>query len=648
MLSPEKIAHRVNALSWADETATRLEKDVAAFLEAGWTVPDAFPLSRWSHQYQCNKCSTGLGWNYDTPREHSCPSCGTVETDELYYECWITLLNLKQITAANTMVTLAKAGRMPDGYSRAAELLLEYAKQYPTYLEHGKRAGTGKMQPQSLDEAVWMLQATDLYEELTAAGVLTADQKKAIADNLFAPAIPLLRRQTNGVHNIQTWKACAIAAMALATNDKRAFAFAKRFVQKNAKEGVLANGLWYEVSPGYHYYALEAFLSYEKTIQHYGRKSGIQDTLCSMLDAPIDLMLKGGGFPSINDSSPNCHMAEYGRLYEKGSGLLGGFHDTLAMLCKDAGYTRDAVEALLFGPAEISDQGPERDRLAITQGLVSLRQSQIEAVVKCSGAAGGHDHPDRLTLNLYFPGRSIRAADLGAVGYSNPIHGEFLKRTEAHNTVMVDGLQQPIVNTQRISKTYDIGEALVVTGHYNQAYPGVLFWRKIVLGDGWCLDWTNCSSEDEHLYQWLFHVNAPICDNDDTPLVGDGETVSLIDNPHVTRQRIVGKNGFKGSWVHETGDILKVDSSLQAGCEGDACVFESPDLPTTDTRNGLLMQSEGKDFDLVTLFSLNDAVLPCFAYEGDEIALTIQGRDFVLEKGGAWVPLKSGMRHLLT
>jgi hypothetical protein len=619
--------------AWASDVVDRLAMDVSIFVDAGWLVPEPFPLSRWSHHYQCSQCSTGLDWNYRKPHEHHCPNCGNVETDDLYHACWITLLNLNQITAANTMVTLAKAGRMPDGHSRASELLIGYAQQYHTYREHGKNAGTGKLQPQSLDEAVWMLQATDLYEELCSADSLNPDERAFIADNLFAPAIPLLKRHTRGVHNIQTWMACAIASMALATQDEESLQFAERIVQKNAAEGLLPSGLWYEISPGYHYYTLQAFLSYAKSMLHYGRESGIENAIRAMLVAPLSMVLSDGHFAAINDSSDRS-MTNYGAVYEKASGLLDGSDAALSMLCNKWGYQRDNMEALLYGPTEICAFPKARAPLTITEGMASMQKTKTEVLFKCTSPAGGHDHPDRLTLNLYVPGRSIRAADLGSVGYSNPIHGEFLKRTESHNTVMVDGLQQPIVSTQRISKSYDVGEALVVTGHYNQAYPGVRFWRTIVLGDGWCLDWTSCSSEDEHLYQWLFHVNAAICDEAGKPLVVDGETDALIDNIHCRRQRIIGQNTFRGSWIHTTGDILKVDARLQAKSPGEVGVFESPDLPTTQSRNALLMQSKGKAFDLVTLFSLNDTPLPSYAIEADTVAFCLQDTAFVLDKTG--------------
>jgi hypothetical protein len=84
-----------------------------------------------------------------------------------------------------------------------------------------------------------------------------------------------------------------------------------------------------------------------------------------------------------------------------------------------------------------------------------------------------------------------------------------------------------------------------------------------------------------------------------------------------------------------------VESTLQADCHGEAGVFASPDIPTTDTRTGLLMQSRGKDFELVTLFSLNDAPLPALDYKGDSVHFTFQDRNFVLEKGGVLIPLEN-------
>ena len=408
-----------------------------------------------------------------------------------------------------TAASPAVAVILPDGATLTGEgvgryvagnlrgVLLGYTRAYDGYVEHGDRAGTGRLQPQSLCEAVWMLRAERVCGALLAIDALSPAELTEVRSNLFAPAIALLRRQTSDVHNIHVWTAAAVWALAWRCEQPADVAFAERILALNLERGVLAHGSWYELSPLYHYYTCEALLTYARAAHAAGRPSLVDAALPAMLRAPLALALNHGQIVLVNDGWQTNALADKAWFYELAEGLWGGFSDVLGHLYTHVGAERDGIIALLYGPDTVAPAHLVHPLLTVVDGLAVVRRRGLTAWIKATAHAGGHDHPDKPALNLQLDGCDLRAGDIGNPGYGSPYHGDWFKRTWSHNALLVDG-SDASCGPARIDRTVHTPWVSVVTAGSDEAYPGVRIRRVVLVGDGWVVDWIRAESSQTH------------------------------------------------------------------------------------------------------------------------------------------------------
>jgi hypothetical protein len=581
------LPQRVATQPWAAEIVARLRAKLAPRLAIGPVIPPPEPLSGWGHRYLCAQCQSTLDFDPASPTSHRCPACGWIGSGRAELdEAWVYHLNLRQIEWAEEAAIVAAATGDATHRDFARGVLLGYTRAYDGYVEHGDRAGTGRLQPQSLCEAVWMLRAERVCGALLAINALSSAELTEVRTNLFAPAIALLRRQTSDVHNIHVWTAAAVWALAWRCEQLADVAFAERILALNLERGVLAHGSWYELSPLYHYYTCEAFLAYARAAHAAGRPSLVDATLPAMLRSPLALALNHGQIALVNDGWQTNALADKAWFYELAEGLWGGFGDVLGHLYGPVGAQREGVIALQYGPEVVAPAQLVHPPVTVVDGIAVVRRRGLTAWIKATAHAGGHDHPDKPALNLQLDDSDLRAGDIGNPGYGSHYHGEWFKRTWSHNALLVDG-RDATCGPARIDRTVHTPWVSVVTAGSDEAYPGVRIRRVVLVGDGWVIDWIRAESSQTHRWQNLFHVNGSL----DAP----GTPHAVFSHRFVTDERLLARGEWQGRWrSRTTEDRLLVAAHPPA--DGLVTAFSGPDLPTDRQRDCLVVEGSGERF----------------------------------------------------
>ena len=128
---------------------------------------------------------------------------------------------------------------------------------------------------------------------------------------------------------------------------------------------------------------------------------------------------------------------------------------------------RDGIQAFLFG-ADTIENTPELTLVNYhdneASGFTVLRGSEGKYLLFKHGKFGGeHDHYDKLGIHFLANGVEV-ADDLGTVGYGAPHHYPYFKNTFTHNTVCINGLNQPPADGRTI-RYEQRADGILVEGH---------------------------------------------------------------------------------------------------------------------------------------------------------------------------------------
>lgn len=437
------------ARAWAE-----LQGEARQALAQGAVIPPEG--AGWWHDYFCPDHATQLEYDPARPHAHRCPVDGRLFSGEPYDGAWryLTHMRLAQGAHAAALVWLASDDAACAAHARA--VLLGYAGRYAAYPPHGEHAGKGRVMGQSLDEAVWSIALAWAYDAVRDA--LAPEERRQIEDGLLHPAAAhLLGQRFRRVHNIECWHLAALASLgvALAADEYLVAALDEPHgFAAQLDGGVLADGWWWEGSPAYHFYALQALLTGALALRHVRPQVLAHPRLRAMLDAPVDLARADLSLPALNDcwfgvSAPG-ELARRAALYET-AWTLWRDPACAALLARlyAAGEPRRSTEAILFGPDVLPAPAPPQPatRLFEASGYAVLRYGTAVAdecwlLLKFGPHGGGHGHPDKLSLDLHAFGRRL-SPDLGTPGYGIPLNRTWYRQTLSHNTVLLDGQSQP-------------------------------------------------------------------------------------------------------------------------------------------------------------------------------------------------------------
>jgi hypothetical protein len=447
----ERLRRRAAAPEFQPAIA-RLHEEEQRFLTMGLTVPE-LPAGYY-HDYVCPEHGIELRFGPD-PQVHQCPVDGRRFAGRRFDAAWRWFVNHEISEAA---LELAVLHRIEGGRLEALRgILLAYGDRYKQYARTPRDgANPGVATYTTLDESVWSVPLAWAFA-LVREDFSPADQAR-IVNRLFLPAAEhLVRRHYRSIHNFSCWHNAAIATLGRVSEraDLVRSAVDGPYGQRaQLRDGMLPDGLWYEGSMSYHFYALWAILVSGLAARHEPSLNIFGDSaIAGALRAPIFCAYADGSLPATNDcwfftsiSDQSCHgVPSAASFYEIGLAIYGD-PDMAGVLNRTySRVPRDSVHALLFGVEEIPPANwPTRKSFCLSaSGLAFLRPpGGLDLMLKFGPHGGDHGHPDKLGLTGSL-GAWKFSPDLGTPAYGVESLETWYRRTLSHNTVLIDGLSQP-------------------------------------------------------------------------------------------------------------------------------------------------------------------------------------------------------------
>jgi len=466
----------------------------------------------WTQLYRCPDTQVYLNMiNFNL---HVSPATGKQYSGQPYDQC-ITTYRHRYIGEQAYEMALTYVLTEEDKYGqRAREILVEYAQRYQHYDYHDRNnlpnKGGGKAFPLSLDEAEWLVDLASAYDLLQGSGLLSDAEQQQITNGLLLPAIEVVALNDLGVHNIQVWHNAALFLAGLHAKDyprARNALLGPSGLETQLAQGVNADGMWWENSPGYHFNTIRGMLP----MIHGVMRTPIQvdiSPLERMLVTAFELKLPDHTLPLLNDGAREGFQSGLRDEYEQVVGLFPNssrLDDPIAIFGRGR-----SLSAVLYGPADIRREGwNDITSLVLPDsGLAVLRSGpywqRTMAMMDFGTHGGGHGHYDKLGLTLWMQGaEGIREA--GSDGYGNAVSEVFFPSTLAHSTVVINGLNQEEAEGNLGYFSMDEG-ASTVTASVDGAYLGVQQRRLLhTTEEGHFADMFEVESDVAHTIDYVIH-----------------------------------------------------------------------------------------------------------------------------------------------
>ncbi len=526
---------------------------------------------------------------------------------------------------------------------KAGEILSAYAEKYLSYPWHdnlgGKTPGKGgRVASQSLSEASWLiplLQGSDMIW-----GTLDPDLRKQIEVKLIRPVVRdvILPRRAK-IHNIQCWHDSAIGLAGYLLNEQKWIDFALHHpgngLVQQLKQGVNADGMWYEGASSYHFYTILGMWPLLQAAKHHGVNL-FRGKLKSMFDAPIWLAMPNGVLPDFSDSGRTNLMS------------LGDYYEFAYAHWPEARYIpliqsvkRKGDLALWFGVSELKTDSSNAglgSRNSPSSGYAILERGEGKNAtwlcLKYGPHGSGHGHLDKNHFILYSGGQ-VLMPDAGMHRYGSPLHKDWDKSSVAHNTIVIDELDQARTTGQSIAfgsvsgVDYSVSDA-------GEVYPGVKHYRTVALLDADLIVVVDqVKAEGSHQIdlachfagEWREVPSASSWLTPDQPGYRYFKNTSLCD----------ASAGFSGVVNAPAGRKTRI---VAAGAEAtQAVIGDGPGSSTTERVPVLLLRRQAKNTTFAWAVSLDGSAVAVDAAnaEGSEgWAMNDGARVNVEAKGRSW------------
>lgn len=527
----EKIKDKVKKEEWAAATVEVLKKGFDNHNKAWRETPPLEP-SDWSHHYFCRECAVRLDVDFDKPHEHKCSACGKIYCGEPYDGAWRKMIHGAIVTNLERAAILANLIPSDNQYGNyVRDIILHYTENYDKYEIHGKNAGKGKVFPQCLTEAIFVIAIERTLRWVSGLNLFSSSELQSIGEKFFKPAAELLKPQVNKIHNIHAWMDAAIAACGYFLEDKELIDFSidGEFGWINqVEQGVTQDGLWYEISPTYHLYTISALLSLAWLAAEMDRDLFNTPKFKSMATIPIEIAYENGEFPAYNDCWYGTNINKYTDSYEQFAHIYGDdmFKNLLSvsystdnikecshihslpnpMATPATSYARNSVSALIYG-GPLNDKFKtehRQSRLFEATGLSILENENIRVGMKFNPHGGGHDHNDKLAIDVFADSELI-SGDLGTSGYGVELTSKWNRTSAAHNLVVINGERQNPCGAELLS-----WNPSSVTAQAGKAYEGTALKRSIKLEESGFTDSFSVECKEKSIVDWIFHCKGEI------------------------------------------------------------------------------------------------------------------------------------------
>lgn len=422
----------------------KMKESVREIFESPLLVPET-GIANWQLYYYCPKCSVPLLFEWEQEKAHSCPQCNEIYLGEPYDSSWWGHVNSTNYNAAHTM-GLLYIMTQEEAYARkAVDLLLTYTKHYPNYQVHGDIPynGPGRSGAQTLDEANFQRNLAitfDLVQE-----TMTCQERACVRDNMLLEGAQfLMKHRRNQLHNHEVIISSAIAIIGLIFDRKDMIDFALYApygIIYQLENGMLENGMWFEGSFGYHFYALTSFLAYEKFALNTPYSNIHHPNYEAMMAMAVDYLQPDGELPMMGDTTFG-HLGSIPPLYEFAYREIRNTRMLHMLHIYYQKHERTSLDAVVYGvgnlPPYVKEDAPALLHPSIGHsGHIILRSPNDRyMLIKCDPYGGEHDHYDRLGIDYFALGERV-APDIGTTGYGATLHYDYYKNTGSHNTVVI-------------------------------------------------------------------------------------------------------------------------------------------------------------------------------------------------------------------
>lgn len=467
-------------------------------LVAPLDVPDEG--GQWIFYYACPADNVSLSFKQG---RHLCPKCGKAYDDARTRLAYATSRHYALDSAVLTLAQAWHVSRREEFAREAFRILGRYAELYPAWERHDRWGRTGflaviggKRYCQGLDEAVGVIKLAKAWDLLAQWPGAPAGARERIERDFLRATIEAIYSHYalyDGRNNHMTWFNAAAATVGAALGDapmmNRALNGTKGLRAQFAGS-VTAEGLWYEGTLSYHFYALEAVVATAQATAACGVDLTGEPAFRRMYLAPLELTWPNGRLPAFNDGDPGS------------IGNRRGVYAFAAQRWQDPAFRlfADKGELPVFPSAVYRDAG-----------LAYLRRGAgdraVTAILDYGTHGGHHGHPDKLNLLLYAFGREI-FFDPGRLTYSCPEHTTWTRQSVAHNTVVIDRASQAPVDGLLLSFTNGEGWDAVVAEAAN-VYPHARLRRALVLFDDALVDLFHVRATRRVTVDWLLHALPP-------------------------------------------------------------------------------------------------------------------------------------------
>ncbi len=474
--------------------------------------------------------------------------------------------------------------------SFARNMLVEYADMYPKLGPHPARSKSqqyGRLFWQNLNDAVWLVNAIQGYEDIRAA-LDVADRTQI--DGLFRSYAEFMSVESvqtfDRIHNHATWATAGVGMTGYVLGDQDMVQRALLGSKKDGKAGFLRQmdllfspDGYYAEGPYYQRYALWPFMVFADAIDRndpaqkiFERRDAI---LLKAMNTAIQLTYKGRFMPfndAIKDKSLNTEemyqgvAIAYARTKDPEFLSVAQYQQRVAFSPEGRrvaeGVANGAAKPFRYRSLLLSDGADgAAGAVAIFRKGDSERGQAL--VVKNSSQGMGHGHFDKLSWQYYDNGSEI-VTDYGAARFLNivskdggkylPENESWAKQTIAHNTLVVDGKSHfdgdekfADENPPKQVHFAASDDFSISIGEIATTYPGVTMTRTMAMVaiDGLerpvVVDLLRVRSASTHQYDLPLHYTGHI--------IRTGPKLQS----NVTARPVLGSaNGYQHIWVDAT------------------------------------------------------------------------------------------------
>ncbi|TMV50752.1 alginate lyase family protein [Paenibacillus mesophilus] len=525
--------------SWYREEIIRLRTELDDLPAEALNVPSS--PGGWWHVYVCPEHHTELLFDpAQTETDTFRCQYGCVLHGEPFRGAWLVFKH-QGLARYALQASAVYAATGENRYARlAVDIVLEYARLYPRFPIHPEASSwmlKGRVFHQALTESIWasvILRAVLLLRDEGYAFAeehwgLVVQFASMLEANLTESHRVLVFEKRTPESNYTAWLFAALCAVYAVTDNERGLRSlieAEGGFAHHLSIGVYPDRFEHEGSVYYHVFVLRAYwiaaeMAGRFGIDLYRLRGSKGQSIEDMADLLAQLANVNGRLPALHDGpyERQPYAREIAEVMEQASRKFGKpeYEPMLAEAYRQLyGGTggRQGLEAVLFGAGErdLLDKMPERPSLLLPDSgyaIGRLHGNELGYLLDFGPHGGSHGHYDKLHLSLYHSAAGTFITDPGMVPYGSAMRKDWYAATISHHTVTVDGKPQA-PHTGKCLRFEADGSGRFHLGWFrsDEAYPGCVINRHVLLASDWLLDWVEVTSDRDCIFDLPYYTGC--------------------------------------------------------------------------------------------------------------------------------------------